>query len=222
MTAPLKLLTISGWALDHRFFASLERAFAPALVTHHAWADVETLDPARAAGHWLVAHSLGAFEVARVFHRWPLCGAILCATAETFTRPPGAPGVGVLPRVLERMEKGLLENKTRVLTEFYENAFAPQRVQPEALPLRPEALPGLAEGLVRLKSTHRQPGPSTPPSFPVYLVHGEGDRIVDLAGARLLAEKRNWPLTVMAGAGHSFPATHGKDFAAILFEKAGR
>lgn len=222
MTAPLKLLAISGWALDGRFFAGLEGALSPGSVTHRPWFDVETMDPDLAAGHWLVAHSLGAFEVARVFHRWPLCGAILCGMAYTFTRPPGVPGPGVSPRVLERMERNLIENKTSLLTEFYQNAFAPQAVQSDALPLRPEALPGLAGGLVRLKITHQEPGPSTPLSFPVYLVHGEEDRIAAVAGARLLAEKRNWPLRVMAGAGHSFPATHGEDLAALLIEKAGR
>lgn len=200
------LRLISGWASTADCWAPILKHLGDFPVVHHCWSEPLKLPDGDCI---LVGWSLGAIRALEVAMEPQVKGLVLIAGTTRFTAD--GDHLGTHPRVLQRMQRKLPQNRDKVMSDFSAGCFHPNGEGME----RQEWLAAttnftskqLGDGLEVLATLDLR---DLPPriDIPALVIHGTEDMIIPPeAGKKLAGALPRGTMTSIEGGGHGLPMT---------------
>lgn len=223
-----RLVFIPGWGMEEGVWDFLLSYFKEYSVQFVNWRDVKrhsdfaerVIEATKGQDVILIAWSLGALTALQVCNRVQGKGMVLIGGTAKFTVDEEYES-GWKRLFVERMKRGLAQQKDATLHRFYKSMFAEkEREVREQFVTVTEQFQGdstesLQLGLDYLIETDMRSNLENI-KVPILLLHGEKDMVCPLSAARYIQENRNATLKVIKGAGHALCITDPKVCAAEI------
>lgn len=219
MKSETTLLWLPGWGMPDELFDPIRTCFPSCRHVVPDYASVTQADGFMDAikkrmngiGHMrliVIGWSMGGMLAQRLAAHFPVSGLVLVSTTGRFVRSREERTKGWPEAYVTRMERGLLENRERVMAAFCESILTERERLEKTVPFQPDAKTewtdaALMAGLAYLREEDCRPFSSTI-SCPVTIIHGKDDAVCPIAaGEELAAGIREATFVPIADCGHA-------------------